>query len=447
MAENQIDFGGPGPYVWRAWIEDSAGDRIGAGDEVTVEVRQDPRTLNVSLGKVAVGVVRAYDGVSGVQTIASSFSGEAVSLQVPAGPGFLSFTAVAGGTVEEAAVFSDGKEEGAKPVSLAPVAAPAAFMKALPAAPPPSTASAGPDCEPPSLLVTNALASSAAAASLFDYLTAQFGLRLAGANPGALVSTVRDSRLAAAALKSAGPTVPVLALPPGKPDLVLGHALVGAADGSSLLEAYLVDAASGTECARWSEDVPKLDELQAGLERILDRIGPLPDLYARCGWDCWEVSFELEHSEVGTQGQLEVRTEARGQWEGHVTAKPNGALVGTGRGGFSFSRFSTPAPGAQGAPATCAETYIHDGDIEVALSGRRIGDTLRVGFLAVTRTGLMRRTCGGQADAFALDVAGAYLAPLGARAASLPARAGSSYAYPSGLRGVAATLKLLGPGR
>ena len=97
-------------------------------------------------------------------------------------------------------------------------------------------------------------------------------------------------------------------------------------------------------------------------------------------------------------------------------------------------------PGASPAPTACGEVYSHPGEFEVVLVGRRIGEGLRIGFVPVTRTGMLEETCAGRAVAYAVDVALAFLAPLGQRPAAVPARPGGSFHYSTDVPGLRARL-------
>ena len=180
----------------------------------------------------------------------------------------------------------------------------------------------------------------------------------------------------------------------------------------------------------------------AAADETLALMGPLAELHRSCGWECWSVSFELDMDALETGENYERRTLARSEWEGKVAAMPGGVLRGKGAGSFSFSRRTVPLPGASPTPAACGEVYSHPGELEVVLVGRRIGEGLRIGFVPVTRIGMLEETCAGRAAAYAVDVALAFLAPLGQRPAAVPARPGGSFDYSTDIPGLRARVAI-----
>ncbi len=99
------------------------------------------------------------------------------------------------------------------------------------------------------------------------------------------------------------------------------------------------------------------------------------------------------------------------------------------------------APEDEG-PQICSETYSHPGDIAIAISGRKVGDSLRVGFEPVTRGGTVVETCGEESTRFRADLAAAILAPWGRRPAVLTPKPGEFFQYRTDNAATRAILKI-----
>lgn len=105
------------------------------------------------------------------------------------------------------------------------------------------------------------------------------------------------------------------------------------------------------------------------------------------------------------------------------------AKSGTVRVARRLSGESSLRLDAGAGPQICGETYSHPGDIAIAISGRKVGDSLRIGFAPVTRGGTIVEICGGESTVFRADLAAAILAPWGRQPAVPSAKAGAFFQY------------------
>ena len=414
-------------------METPGGNLIGAASEAELVISGGPAALEINLGGSSggPGIVRIYDAKSGTVRVARRLSGESsLRLDAGAGPQIVTVEEFAGdGGIVGGSVALDSLDAEIAPVlELTPTDVRTEF-RPVAGEIAESAESLSESCATPIILVAGGTASGDATPAEADYASRYLAHRLTLANLSVRIYQSSDLVMAREASKSLLGSSGVPGSAPLGADLILGTVVSRDAEANLLIEVFLTDAKTGGECSRW-QLAPKDDDAATfAIDDLVTEISPLDALLTTCGWSCHPLSFELEVESGDGEPASETRSVASAGWRGWVSVMPDATLAGSGTGFLAFSRQTVRAGNEDEGPQICGETYSHPGDIAIAISGRKVGDSLRIGFAPVTRGGTIVEICGGESTVFRADLAAAILAPWGRQPAVLSAKAGAFFQY------------------